>query len=134
MSATAPGATSVTLTGLDYTSLNATADFTLRPAGITTYTWIGGTSAAYNVSGSWNPARTTPDATDILQFDGSNIDGLNGTGNILATTLPATETIGKLILLNSATVNLQASTVSSALTIGGAAGTDLDVPSGSTIS
>ena len=133
VAATAPGATSVTLTGLDITSLNATADFTLRPATVTTYTWIGGTNAAYNAGASWSPTRTTLDATDILQFDGSNIDGASGTGNILATALPATETIGRLLLLNNANVNLQASAASSALTIGGAAGTDLDVPSGSTL-
>lgn len=133
VSGAAPSATSVTATGLDFTTLNATSEFTLRPAVITTYTWRGGPSGAWSTAGNWNPSRSSLDLGDILQFDGSNIDGLGGTGNITANALPSSETFGSLVLLNNANVNLQASTSSSILTLSGGTGTDLDVPSGSTL-
>jgi hypothetical protein len=128
-----PTTTSVAVTGITLAAapLNA-SDFTLRPAAIVTYTWKGGASAAYNVSTNWNPTRSTLDATDILTFDGSNIDGVGGTGAITATAVP-TETIGRLLLVNNATVGIQSGTAANTLTINGGAGTDLDIPVGSTL-
>ncbi|MFT3909034.1 MAG: T9SS type A sorting domain-containing protein [Ferruginibacter sp.] len=133
ISGTVPGATSASATALNYTTLNATSEFTLRPATISTYTWRGGGSGAWGTGSNWNPTRTVADAADILQFDGSNINGAGGTGAIAVTSLPATETIGRLVLLNNATVSLSASANSVALTIAGGTGTDLDIPSGSSL-
>ena len=103
----------------------------------TTYTWIGGTSGSFQTAANWSPTYTTPAVTDILQFDGSNIDGSNGTGAISVTSVPTgTTTIGQLVLLNNASVSLQATSGgSSTLTAGSvnATGDEISVPSGCTL-
>ncbi len=89
-----------------------------------TYTWQGANNALWTTSTNWNPTRTTPAATDILQFN---------TGTTLTITAVPTQTIGNFVMSNSTTITLQAATASSTLTIGNGTGTDLDVPSGSSL-
>ena len=105
--------------------LGATADFTGRVKGSTTYTWNQTGSAAYTLDTNWTPARTVPAVNDILVFDGSSTPSPTVTGF-------ASETIAKLLFTNSANVNLQPSGTAT-LTIAGGTGTDLDIPSGSTL-
>ena len=107
---------------------------TFTTSAATTYTWIGGTTGTWGTAGNWSPSRSSVSSYDILKFDGSNINGSSGTGAITVTAMPATETFGQLILTNSANVTLQASANASALTINGGVGTDINVPSGSTLS
>ena len=118
-------------TGLTETTgpLSATAEFTGRVKGANTYTWIGGATNTYNTPANWNPSRSVVDATDILVFDGANINGASGTGAITVTAVP-TESIGQLKLTGNANVTLQ-SAAAITLSITGGAGTDLDIPSGS---
>ncbi|MEO7172251.1 GEVED domain-containing protein [Flavobacterium sp.] len=128
-----PSTTSVTVTGLDFSTIN-NSQFTLRPNTSATYTWKGGASGSYGTAANWNPSRTTLDATDVLVFDGANINGAGGTGTITTNALP-TQSIGRLILQNNANVNLVSTFAGTpTLTINGDAGTDLDIPSGSTLS
>lgn len=132
--AATPGTTEVTASGLFLSSTPlANQDFTLSAAPVQTYTWKGGGFADYTLAANWSPARNTPDATDILEFDGANIDALNTAGPVIALNLPSSQTIGRLLLKNNATVTLQAAAGSSALTINGGVGDDLDIPSGSSL-
>ena len=85
-----------------------------------TYTWQGTDNAAWTDALNWNPTRTTPSPTDILQFN----DGTTKT----VTAVP-TETIGQLLISNNTVINLQANAAIT-LTIAGLAGTDLDIPAG----
>lgn len=85
-----------------------------------TYTWQGTDNAAWNEASNWNPIRTTPAPTDILQFN----DGTTKT----ITAVP-TETIGQILLSNNTVINLQANSAVT-LTIAGLAGTDLEIPAG----
>ncbi|WP_264522311.1 T9SS sorting signal type C domain-containing protein [Flavobacterium sp. N1994] len=105
--------------------LGATADFTGRVKGSTTYTWNQTGSAVYSLDTNWTPARTTPAANDILVFDGAITPSPTVTGF-------ASQTISKLLLTNSVNLNLQP-TATATLTIAGGTGTDLDIPSGSTL-
>jgi len=89
---------------------------------VTTYTWVGG-NAAFTTSSNWSPARTTPDVTDILEF--------NNASTVTLTGVP-TQTIGKLLVSNNTTVNLQAGAANT-LTIGGGTGIDLSVAAGSSL-
>jgi hypothetical protein len=100
-------------------------DFTARVNGPVTYTWnqIGAT-ASWATPTSWTPTRFSPQPTDILIFDNA--------GTTIATNVPS-QTIAKLTLLNNSDVSLQSAAVAQTLTIAGAAGTDLDIPVGSTL-
>lgn len=89
---------------------------------VPTYTWIGGNSA-FTTAANWSPTRTIPSATDVLQFN----DG----ATVTVTAVP-TQTIGKLLVSNNTTVNLQTGAANT-LTIGGGAGTDLSVAAGSAL-
>jgi hypothetical protein len=88
-----------------------------------TYTWQGANNAAWNVATNWTPARTTPAANDILQFN----DATSKTVTALQT-----QTIGRLVLGNNTIVNLQ-STAAATLTIAGGSGVDLEIPAGCSI-
>jgi hypothetical protein len=90
----------------------------------TTYTWIATGTASWITSTNWSPTRTTPAATDILQF--------NGGGTVTVTGVPI-ETDAQLLVSNSTIVNLQAGAANNTLTIAGDTGTDLNVASGSSL-
>src|SRR5688572_2644108 len=62
----------------------------------TTYTWVGGgANTDWGTVANWNPTRTTPAPTDIIQFS----------SNATVTSIPS-ETIGQLLINNNATVAL----------------------------
>lgn len=90
----------------------------------TTYTWIGATGGSWATSTNWSPTRTTPAATDIIQFN----DG----GTYLVTAVP-TQTIRQLLISDSTNVTLQSSGTTT-LTINGPSNTDnLVIAQGSTL-
>ncbi len=93
---------------------------TTSTAAVITYTWSGPTNGTWTTAGNWTPARTSPSATDILQFS----DGTSKT----ITGIPS-QTIGKLLLAGNTKVTLQSGGPVT-LTIAGSAGTDLDVAAG----
>ncbi len=92
--------------------------------GQTTYTW-NVASGAWNTAASWTPARSTPATNDVLVFDGST------QASPIVTDIQ-TETIGQLIVINSASVKVTALTAAKTLTVAGGSGTDLDIQAGST--
>ncbi|MGL2964930.1 hypothetical protein ACSVH2_13990, partial [Flavobacterium sp. RSB2_4_14] len=126
-----PSATSVSVSGITFATnpLN-NSDFTLRPFQ-DTYTWKGGVSGSFATASNWTPSRTTPTATDVLVFNGANIDGLGGTGAVTATSV-ATQTIGKFLLTNNANVSLL-SNAAATITINGSEGVDFEIPAGSAL-
>ncbi len=85
-----------------------------------TYTWQGADNGSWAVATNWNPTRTTPATSDILQFT----DGTTKT----VTAVP-TQSIAKLVLAGNTTVNLQSASAAT-LTITGGTGADLDIPTG----
>lgn len=89
----------------------------------TTYTWNGG-AGAWNVAANWTPTRTTPAATDILQF--------NSGGTYTVTAMPS-QTIGGLLVTNNTNVTIVGGG-NQALTITGIAGqTTFLIESGSSL-
>jgi fibronectin-binding autotransporter adhesin len=100
----------------------------------TVNTWKGGTNGSWNNTSNWSRG-TVPITTDIVSFDGNNIDGSNASGSITITNVP-TQSIGQLILNNNATVSLQAASGGSRiLTVGtsNVSGDEISVPSGCTL-
>jgi hypothetical protein len=112
-----------------YTGSNATVNYktsvtvpqvtaTTQSAGV--YTWSGADLGLWTVATNWTPTRTTPAANDIIQFSDGTTKTITG--------VPATETIGQLVLSGTNTiVNLQSS-AAAVLTIAGLTGADLVVP------
>jgi hypothetical protein len=90
----------------------------------TTYTWNQTGTASYATAANWTPTRTTPAASDILVF--------NNGATTTVTNVTVGQTIGQLSISNNTSVSLQ-SAATATLTIGGGPGTDLSVPSGSTL-
>ena len=91
-----------------------------------TYQWLATSgTASWATAGSWNPSRTTPDPSDRLVFDLG--------GNSIATGI-TTQTVNRISVLNSTTINLQASATAT-LTIAsdGTSTDELSVASGSTL-
>lgn len=76
---------------------------------VVTYTWQGPDGGDWSFPANWNPPRTVPASTDILQFD-------DGKSNIINNVI--TQTIGQLSVLNFTSITLQSSGPS-VLTIGG---------------
>ena len=91
-----------------------------------TYTWTGlGGNTDWSTANNWNPARSLPLVTDVLQFDSSDT----------VTNVP-TQTINRLIITSGAAVILQAAAPSPrTLTINGLnAGTNsLDINLGGSL-
>ena len=110
----------------------------------TTYYWVGGSTASWASSTSWNTtlggggsARTSPASNDILVFDETDISSSVGiqTGDIIVTSLPAAQTIGQFIIQNPSgtfDINLQSSAPST-ISISGGSGTDLIVNSNTSL-
>ena len=100
----------------------------LTPAG-STYTWTGGTPVVttdWTVATNWNPQRLTPAATDNLVIDGSS------TPSPTITNVP-TQTIATLSFTNGVLATFNATSGGSTLTISGATGGDLSIPSGASL-
>lgn len=111
-------------TAIDYKiGSEPTANATTTAPSVATYTWQGADNGSWAVSTNWNPTRTTPATSDILQFN----DGTTKT----VTELP-TQTIGQLAVTNNTNINFQ-STSAVTLTLGGGSGSDFTISSGSTL-
>src|SRR5205085_5906999 len=95
--------------------------FYIRSQAATTYTWNQTGTASWATSTNWTPTRTTPATNDVLVFNNGATTTVNS--------IPATQTIGQLSVSGNTAVTL--SSTAAALTIGGGAGTDLSVASGS---
>ena len=91
--------------------------------GQTTYTWQGTDAASWATSTNWTPTRTTPATNDILQFN---------TGTTLSITSVPTQTIGRFVMSGNTSITLQSASAQ-ILTIGNGTGTDMDIPSGSSL-
>ena len=103
-----------------------------------TYYWVGGvgptpwgTAANWNTTlGGGGSVRTTPNAGDILIFDGSNI-GTGGSGAVTVNTL-VTETVAQLKFINNANVTMGHNSTRT-ITIAGGTGDDYVIEAGSSV-
>lgn len=84
------------------------------------YTWTGADNGLWSLATNWSPARNTPAAADILQFNDGTVKTIKGV---------VTQTIAQFLMSNNTTINLQA-TSPATLTLAGAMGADLDIPAG----
>ena len=84
------------------------------------YTWTGADNGLWTAATNWAPARNTPAVTDILQFNDGSSKTIKGV---------TSQVIAQFLMSNNTTINLQASSPAT-LTLGGALGTDLDIPAG----
>jgi hypothetical protein len=89
------------------------------------YTWTPVVTGDWQIAANWTPVRTLPDPGDLLTINGTN------TPSPIITNVP-TQTVAGLRLINNATPKLQTS-AANALTIDGAAGSDLSIPGGSSL-
>jgi hypothetical protein len=112
--------------GTDLTAPLNSVEWTGRNNPPATYTWNQTGTAAWTTSTNWTPTRTTPLANDILIINGL----LTATPTI--TSLPATQTIGQLSVINNVNTLLQSS-AGTTLTIAGLSGVDFNIQSGSTL-
>lgn len=112
---------------ISHTSSGAsTENLSVSGYGVTspvTYEW-NTASGSWTSASNWFPQRTNVASTDILSFNGNTIPTAS------VSSLPSSETIGKLILSNNAKVTFTTS-VASTVTINGGTGTDFDIPSNS---
>lgn len=136
VSTTAANATSLALTGLvpstNYTirvralnegRISTALTGTQSTNAVTTYVWNQTGSADYATATNWTPNRTATDPSDVLEFSNGATTTVTGV---------TTQTIGRLVLGGNTSVTLQ-SAATATLTLSGGTGTDLDVPSGSTL-
>jgi hypothetical protein len=94
-------------------------EISLTSSAPSSYTWNATSgSASWATATNWTPSRTTPVATDILNFS-------NG-GSSTVTNVP-TQTVGNIVFSNNTAANFQAGSTAT-LTSGG-----LTIPSGSTL-
>nr|WP_277881362.1 choice-of-anchor D domain-containing protein [Hymenobacter cyanobacteriorum] len=110
----------------DQTGNEAPYLITLTGSAVPLYTW-NGTGTSWNATGSWTPARTTPGASDILVFDGSNTSTAT-----ITTDFTSPQTVGQLLFRNNVVATFN-NTANRTLTIanGNAAGADLQIEAGS---
>ncbi len=116
------GAASATLTAASGSLTNATSSTFIVQAPMT-YTWTGATDAAWSTATNWSPSRTTALANDALVFNNGVADSV---------VVSASQSVAKLTVTGNTTVKL-VSSASITLTVGGAAGTDLNVDAGSAL-
>lgn len=84
------------------------------------YNWIGPNNSSWTSSTNWNPVRTSPMATDILQFN----DGSTKT----ITDVP-TQTVGKIAVSNNTKITLQSSAPATLTVSGGDTNFEIDAGS-----
>lgn len=84
------------------------------------YTWIGADNGTWTTAANWSPARSTPGPSDILQFNDGTTKTITGV---------ISQSIARLVISNNTTINLQ-SAAATTLSITGASGPDLSVPTG----
>lgn len=112
------GIHSSTLNYLTTNPVPSTTGTTLVPV-MATYTWAGSGGGNWNTPSNWLPERIVPALNDYLIFTGGNAQTITGV---------PTQTIGKLLVVNSTAITFQGS---GTLTIAGSEGNDLEVQSGS---
>ena len=100
-----------------------------RPVVATTYVWSGlGLNANWTTALNWLPARTAPQADDLLVFDGTMVPTAS-----VNVDFPTLETIGQLKIINNANVTF-GTTNNRILTIGnGVSGSDFTIAAGSVL-
>jgi hypothetical protein len=88
-----------------------------------TYIWVGTVNSDWQVPANWSPTRAVPAPGDILILDGTATPGP------IITNVP-TQTIAALRLINGVMATLNASAVAppQTLTVSGATGMDLTIP------
>ena len=93
------------------------------------YTW-NAASGNWNAASSWSPSRTDPAANDILVFDGNS-----QASPAITPDFTSSENIGRLRLINNASVNLATAPTSRTINIGttGSDAPQLEIASGSTL-
>ncbi|MDX6443283.1 MAG: hypothetical protein QOH71_357 [Blastocatellia bacterium] len=94
-----------------------------------TYKWIGGANQDWTIATNWTPTRATPNAADVLVFDGAT------TPSPIVSNF-RTETDAELDLQGGVFVTLNASSVGApqTLTLNGGSGQDrLKVPTGTSL-
>ncbi len=89
-----------------------------------TYTWNQTATADWTLPANWTPARNTPAANDILQF--------NNGATVIITSVP-TETIGQLHVILNTSITLQTLSPASVITVNGGVGNDLIVTNGAAL-
>ena len=100
-----------------------------RPVVATTYVWSGlGLNTNWTTALNWLPARTAPQADDLLVFDGTVVPTAS-----VNVDFPTPETIGQLKIINNANVTF-GTTNNRILTIGnGVSGPDFTIAAGSVL-
>ena len=78
-----------------------TALLSIAALGQTTYAWNQNTAGAFGTAANWTPTRSAPATSDVLVIDGSVTPTTTITGL-------ATQTIGQLMVINSAYATLTA--------------------------
>ncbi len=126
---TSGGTTPMAVADADFATINLNnnsgSNYSYTVVAPFTYTWNQTGTASWATATNWTPTRTTPNPADILQF--------NNGATTTVTNVPATQTIGGILVSNNTNVTL-ASTTASALTIGNSvSGADLSVGSGSSL-
>ena len=111
------GSTTTSAQALGIDDVSITANGT---SGSGSYTWNQTGTADWTMPANWTPVRTSPQASDILQFT-------HGSSCVI-THVPS-QAIARMILSGNTGVSLQ-SEADAVLTIAGEAGTDLEVPAG----
>ena len=100
-----------------------------QPTAVATYMWTSTTvGASWAASSNWQPARTAPQADDILVFDGAAVPAPSVNVNFASA-----ETIGQLQILNNADVTFTLSSVHTLIITNGAPGSDFIVAAGSVL-
>jgi hypothetical protein len=92
--------------------------------GQTTYTWIGANNGTWTNRFNWSPTRTTPAATDILQFN---------SGQTLTVTGVPSQTIRGLIISNNSNITLSSTTSNQNFNINNGTGVDWIIDAGSVL-
>jgi hypothetical protein len=88
---------------------------------VQTYSWIGADAGSWATAANWNPSRTSPENTDILQFNDGATKTITGV---------TSQTIGKISVSNNTKITLQTATTAT-LAIAGGTGDDLLLEEGS---
>jgi CSLREA domain-containing protein len=91
-----------------------------------TYTWIGGANQDWTIPTNWTPTRLTPNAADVLIFDGAN------TPSPTVTNVP-TETDAEIDFQGGVLATWNANTSGATLTVNGANADRLKIPTGNSL-
>ena len=92
------------------------------------YTWSAtGTSASWSAPGSWTPARSNPDPSDVLQFTN------NGAASMVVIDFGASQTIAGLFIGSGSTLTFSTDVTRNLTVTDGSAGVDLSLSNNATL-